>query len=46
MTLSEMVNMLSNIAEIVVTIFLAYVVYRIARLIGTLDDKIKKETKT
>lgn len=41
MTLSELVRMLGDFAEIAVTILLAYVVYRIATLIDTLNSKIK-----
>ena len=43
MTLSEIVKMLADIAEIAVTILLAYVVYKIAVLIETLNSKIKGE---
>ncbi|MCK4424143.1 hypothetical protein KAU93_00540 [Candidatus Bathyarchaeota archaeon] len=43
MTLSELVRMLGDFAEIAVTILLAYVVYRIATLIDTLNSKIKGE---
>ncbi len=41
MTLSELVNILEDFAEIAVTILLAYVVYKIAILIETLNNKIK-----
>ena len=40
-TISDIIRMLSDLAEIVVTVLLAYGVYRIAKLIETLDDKIK-----
>lgn len=43
MTLSEIVKMLADITEIAVTILLAYVVYKIAALIETLNTKIKGE---
>jgi len=43
LTLSELVRMLGDIAEIAVTILLAYVVYKIASLIDTLNGKIKGE---
>jgi len=43
LTLSEIVKMLADIAEIAVTILLAYVVYKIAVLIETLNSKIKGE---
>lgn len=41
MTLSELVKMLGDFAEIAVTILLVYVVYKIAILIDTLNSKIK-----
>ena len=43
MTLSELIRMLGDFAEIAVTILLAYVVYKIAMLIDTLNSKIKGE---
>lgn len=43
MTLSELVRMLGDFAEIAVTILLAYVVYKIAMLVDTLNSKIKGE---
>lgn len=43
MTLSELVKMLADCAEIAVTILLAYVVYKIAKLVETLNIKIKGE---
>ncbi|MGC9345672.1 MAG: hypothetical protein ACP5ER_02620 [Candidatus Bathyarchaeales archaeon] len=43
MTLREFVNMFGDFAEIAVTIPLAYVVYKIAILIDTLNSKIKGE---
>jgi len=43
LTLSELVRMLGDFAEIAVTILLAYVVYKIASLIDTLNGKIKGE---
>jgi len=43
LTLSEIVKMLADITEIAVTILLAYVVYKIAALIETLNSKIKGE---
>ncbi len=43
MSLSEFVRMLGDLTEIAVTILLAYVVYKIAILIDTLNFKIKKE---
>ena len=44
LTLAEIVNMFGDLAEIAVTILFAYVVYKIALLIDTLNDKIKGET--
>jgi len=38
-----MVRMLGDIAEIAVTILLAYMTYKIATLIETLNNKIKRE---
>lgn len=43
MTLSELVKMVADIAEIAATILLVYVVYKIAALIETLNNKIKGE---
>ncbi len=43
MALSELTRILGDFAEIAVTILLAYVVYKIAKLIGTLEGKIKSE---
>jgi len=43
LTLSELVKMLGDFAEIAVTILLAYVVYKIASLIESLNSKIKGE---
>jgi len=43
MALSDLVRMLGDFAEIAVTILLAYVVYKIATLIDTLNGKIKGE---
>lgn len=43
MTFSELVRMLGDFAEIAVTILLAYVAYKIAILVDTLNCKIKGE---
>ena len=43
MTLSELVKMIGDFAEIAVTILLAYLVLKIASLIETLNGKIKAE---
>jgi len=43
MTLSEIIRMLGDVAEIAVTILLVYVVYKIASFIDTLNSKIKGE---
>lgn len=42
MTLSELIRMLGDFAQIAVTLLMAYVVYKIARLIDTLNDKISE----
>ena len=41
MTLSELIRFITDIAEIAVTILLAYAVYKLAALIDTLTAKIK-----
>jgi len=41
LSLSELVRMLADFAEIAVTILVAYVVYKIAALIDALNVKIK-----
>ena len=46
MTLSELVRMIGDFAEIAVTILLAYVVLKIAGLIDTLNGRIKAEKTT
>jgi len=46
LTLSDLTRVLADIAEIAVTILLAYVVYKIATLIDTLNGKIKAEKTT
>lgn len=43
MALSDFIRMLGDIAEIAVTVLLAYVVYKIAMLVDTLNCKIKGE---
>lgn len=43
MTLSELVKMFGDLAEIAVTILLAYVVYKVAMLVDTLRNKLKEE---
>jgi len=43
LSLTEFTRMLGDLAEIAVTILLAYVVYKIAILIDTFNCKIKKE---
>jgi hypothetical protein len=45
MALSELVNMLSHMAEVAVSVLVAYVVYKIVKLIETLDGKIKAEAR-
>jgi len=43
LTLREFVSMFGDFAEIAVTILLAYVMYKIAILVDTLNGKIKGE---
>jgi len=43
LTLSELVRLLGDFVEIAVTILLAYVVYKVAMLVETLNGKIKGE---
>jgi hypothetical protein len=43
MALSDFTNLVEDFAQIAVTIILAYVAYKIARLIDTISDKIKAE---
>lgn len=43
MTLSELIRRLGEFAEIVVTVLLAYVVYKVAVLIDTLNSRLKRE---
>ena len=45
MALSDIIKMLSDITEVAVTVLFAYVVYKIAKLIETLDGKIKTEAR-
>jgi hypothetical protein len=45
MSLSELTNIVNDFAEIAVTILLAYVAYKVAMLVDTLNHKIKKEEK-
>jgi hypothetical protein len=45
MGLSDIVGMLGDLAEVAVTIILAYAVYKISKLIETLDGKIKGDAK-
>jgi len=46
LTLSELVRMIGDFTEIAVTILLAYVVFKIANLIDTLNGRIKAEKST
>jgi len=41
-TLSELIRMLSDFAQLAVTVLLAFVVYKIAVLIDSLSHKIKE----
>jgi hypothetical protein len=43
MSLSELVGIVGDMAEVVVTVLLAYVAYRIAGLVRTLNKKVKEE---
>jgi hypothetical protein len=46
MALSDFANLVEDFAQIAVTLLLAYVAYKIARLIDTISDKIKTEKTT
>jgi len=43
MALTELTRIITDFAEIAVTLLLAYVVYKIATLIDTLNSKIRAE---
>lgn len=43
MNLSELVKIFGDVAEIAVTILMAFVVYKIAILVDTLSRKIKRD---
>jgi hypothetical protein len=43
MALSDFTNMVQDFAQIAVTIILAYVAYKIAKLVDTISNKIKTE---
>ncbi|MGB9671639.1 MAG: hypothetical protein ACPL0C_04855 [Candidatus Bathyarchaeales archaeon] len=43
MTLSELIRMLGDFAEIAVTVLFAYVVYKVAVLIDAPNSKLKRE---
>ena len=43
MSLNELTNLVSNIAEIAVTMLLAYLVYKICVLVDSLNSRIKEE---
>ena len=43
MSLSELTNLVSSIAEIAVTVLLAYLVYKISVLVDSLNSRIKEE---
>jgi len=45
MGLSDVIGMLADLAEVAVTLILAYAVYKISRLIETLDTRIKGDAK-
>ncbi len=44
MSLNDLINMLTGIAEIAVTVFVAYAVFKVAKLIESLDGRIMTET--
>lgn len=44
MTLSELVRMLGDFAEIAVTILLAYLVYKVAAMVDVLNNRLKRES--
>ncbi len=43
MSLNDLVDMLASIAEITVTVFVAYAVFKIAKLIESFDKRIRTE---
>jgi ABC-type uncharacterized transport system permease subunit len=43
MSLSELLRTLGDIAELTITIMLAYIVYKIAVFLETLNKKVKEE---
>jgi len=43
LTLNELIRALGDLAEVAVTILLAYVVYKIAILVDTLSYKVKED---
>jgi hypothetical protein len=43
MSLSELVRIVGDMAEVAVTVLLAYVAYGIAGLVRTLNKKVKEE---
>ncbi len=45
LTPTEVVKLIESIADVAVTLLLAYVVYRIAGLVESLNRKIKHEEK-
>jgi len=44
LTLSELIKMFGDLAEIAVTLLLAYVVYKIAIFVDALSHKIKSDS--
>jgi hypothetical protein len=46
MALSDFINMVEDFAQIAVTLLLAYVAYKIAVLVDTINGKIKAEKTT
>jgi hypothetical protein len=43
MTLSELLKTVGDVAELTITILLAYIVYKLAMFLETLNKKVKEE---
>lgn len=46
MSLGELTNIVGDFAEVAVTILLAYVAYKVATLVDTLNQRMKEEKKS
>jgi len=44
MTLSALIRMLGDLAEVAVTILLAYLVYKVAVIVDALNSRLKRES--